>query len=233
MRPLIGITQCLDERGRWRKGREYAYLDHAYVRSLDDAAADSIQLPIQRGANSLVDRLDALLLPGGDDFLPESPYPESVSFEPTPTRQIEFDRRVLERALERGIPILGICYGAQLLSLLHGGSLHYHLPLDLPGCAPHQLSQGSGRHSIALEADSRLADILGVRAAEVNSLHHQAIADEGRGLRVSARSPDGVIEAIESPAARFVLGVQWHPEKLDSDESRSLFAALVAACAEG
>ncbi len=231
MPPIVGISQCLDDRGRWRQGRDYVYVDLAYARAVDDAGGSPVHLPVQRTPEDLVSRIDALVIPGGDDFPPEdsSGYPEGV-FDPTPEVQIDFDSRLLAAALARRIPVLGICYGMQLVCLRHGGRLHHHLPSDLPDAQLHALPEDSGRHPIQVSPGSRLAAILGDPASPVNSLHHQAVEEAGTGLRVSARSPDGVIEAVESEGPDFLLGVQWHPEKLDGDGRLALFRALVSAC---
>jgi putative glutamine amidotransferase len=233
MPPVIGITQCLDERGRWRAGRRYLYGDHAYAEAVEAAGGAPILLPIQREVATLIDRIDALLLPGGDDFLPDTPYPADVRFEPAPSAQIDFDRRILRCALERGRPVLGICYGMQLLALHHGGRLHHHLPLDLPDSQPHQLPLESGRHGLEPVTGSRFAAIIGADPLEINSLHHQGVADPGTGMRVCARAPDGVIEAIETEGYGFTLGVQWHPEKLDGVAGYAVFRSLVEAARDG
>ena len=229
----IGITHCLDALERWRKGREYLYVDRLYAGAVEAAGAVPILLPIQSDVGALVDGVDGLLIPGGDDFLPGRAYPAGVRFDPAPRAQIDFDSRLLEAALARGRPVLGVCYGAQLLALCHGGGLHHHLPVDLPDASPHRLREADGRHACLPEPGSLLAGLLGGSQVEVNSLHHQAISASGDGLRVSGRAPDGVIEAIESEAAAFVLGVQWHPERLEGPAGPGLFRALVAACAAG
>jgi putative glutamine amidotransferase len=229
MRPLIGIPPCLDDRGRWRTGRDYHYIDTAYARAIVEAGGSAVYLP-QEGSPALaVQHLDGLLLPGGDDLAPPSPYPESVSFDLAPDAQVHFDRELLAGALARRIPVLGICYGMQLLGEAFGGSLHYDLPTDLPEATSHQLPEATGRHELHIEADSRLAKLWG--AASVNSLHHQALEAPGR-CRVVARAADGVIEAIEGPEADFVLGVQWHPEKHAVEARASLFEGFVHACTE-
>ncbi|MCH2170354.1 gamma-glutamyl-gamma-aminobutyrate hydrolase family protein [Myxococcota bacterium] len=231
MRPLIGIPQCLDDQGRWRAGRDYQYIDANYARAVAAAGGTPIYLPIQPDATSLVARLDGLILPGGDDLAPptEPPYPDDVVFELAPGNQLDFDRRLLRAALRRGLPTLAICYGMQVLALELGGALHYHLPVDVPHASPHQLHESQGRHGLEVVPDSRLKALLGSGPGLVNSLHHQGVADPGARLQVSARAPDGVIEAIELPESPFCLGVQWHPEKLEGENGAPLFRALVAA----
>ncbi len=232
MKPAIGISECHDARGRIRPGREYLYNDIAYSRAISESGGSALHLPIQDDPAALVERIDALLLPGGDDFPPPDPYPDGVQFEAASERQIAFDRELLASALERGIPVLGICYGAQLLALELGGALHYHLPHDMPDAHDHQLDDAQGRHRLEFEEDSHLASLLGPDPIEVNSLHHQAIALPGPELRVVARSLDGVIEAVEHLTRSFCIGVQWHPEKLPAAASRPLFVGLVSAARE-
>ena len=228
MRALVGITPCLDDRGRWRPQRDYVYADLAYQRAVEAAGGQAILLPPQLDAEALLERVDAILLPGGDDFLPPTPYPASVHFDETPTTQLDFDGALLEGASRRGQPILGICYGMQRLALQRGGSLHFHLPIDLPDAADHKLPEPNGRHRLEIASGSRLETLFERASASVNSIHHQAVREPGRGLRVSARAPDGVIEAIEGDAG-FCIGVQWHPERLNDAASKALFRAFVAA----
>ena len=230
MRPLIGIPPCLDAEGRWKTGRAYHYLDAAYAHAIAEAGADAVVIPEQSDVASLAARLDGLLVPGGDDLLPDPPYPESVRFDPVPAAQLAFDRRLLEAALERGLPVLGICYGMQLLALHCGGRLHYDIGTDLGDAGNHRLAEDSGRHGLRVEGGSRVADLLGAAPQPVNSLHHQAVAEPGNGARASAWAPDGVIEAIELDRSDFAIGVQWHPEKLGDEHRRRLFGGLVEAC---
>jgi putative glutamine amidotransferase len=118
----------------------------------------------------------------------------------------------------------------QLLALHAGGRLHYDVATDLPGAAEHRLDEATGRHGLRLEPGTRLAGLLGGEPGPVNSLHHQAVAEPGAGLRVAARSEDGLIEAVEATGASFCVGVQWHPEKLSGPHRERLFEAFVAAC---
>jgi putative glutamine amidotransferase len=239
-RPRIGIPLGLDDRGRWRPGRQYLYIDQGYATAITRAGGLAIHLPIQESVEALVDDLDGLMIPGGDDLPPDPALDgtHDVHFDPdtdldlVPARQLAFDRELLETAIRKARPILGICYGMQLLARVGGGQLDTHLPSQCPEADDHKLALADGRHAIAIEADSRLAGVLATTACVVNSLHHQAVRTVGPRHRVSARSPDGIVEAIEAkhPGDPFEIGVQWHPEKLDERESHWLFESFVRAC---
>lgn len=228
MRPRIGIPLCLDARGRWQAARDYHYIDAAYALAIESAGATPFYLPPQSDPDALIGQFDGLLLPGGDDLLPPDPYPSGVVFDPVPESQLSFDSALLSAAIERGTPVLAICYGMQLLALSAGGNLHYDIPTDLPEAGVHRLAQTDGRHLVRIEPNSRLASALGEDPICVNSLHHQGVAAPGAEMRVCARAEDGLIEAIEREGPHFCVGVQWHPEKLD--DSEALFRAFVAAC---
>ena len=235
MPPVIGIPLSLDDRGRWHTGRDYQYIHAAYGDAVAAAGGIPLYLPFQADAQALVDRLDGLLVPGGDDFAPptDAAYPADVTFNVIPAAQITFDDALIGAALARNLPVLGICYGMQLLTLHHGGTLLYHIPTDVPDAAAHRLPEADGRHGVRLEPGTHLAAFLAQAPRETNSLHHQGIREPGAGLRVCARADDGVIEAVERPDTPFCIGVQWHPEKMTGPHCADLFAAFVTACADG
>ncbi len=181
-----------------------------------------------------LDGLDGLLLSGGVDVDParfgEEPLPDLGSV--TPERDA-IELALTRRALEKDIPVLGICRGAQVLNIAAGGSVYQDINSQVGGVLQHR--QTSPRwhpaHTISVTRDTRLLRILGSSRIGVNSVHHQSVRDLGSGLVVSARAPDGVIEAIESRDASFVVGVQWHPENMakSSPPMRALFEAFMEA----
>lgn len=235
-RPKIGIPLTLDERGRWREGRAYHYIDRSYADAIGAAGAVALQLPIQTDPAALIDSLDGLLIPGGDDFPTEGAVQgglrDEIVLDLVSPVQLAFDEALFEAASERGIPILGICYGMQLMARMRSGVLDTHLPSQRRGVDCHTLPP-EARHPIRIEPDSRLACILGSETCEVNSLHQQAVHRVGSMHRTVATSSDGVIEAIErsgASAGPWEIGVQWHPEKMAEESSQRLFRAFVHAC---
>jgi putative glutamine amidotransferase len=224
VRPIVGITSYVEPAtyGVWTD-LSVALLPHTYVESVKAAGGRPVILPPDDVDGDVVRRLDALVLAGGADL-----GPGLYGDEPGPLTDSRPDRDAGEMALVRAavaadLPLLGVCRGMQLLAVAHGGRLHQHLP-DVLGHDKHRPAPGLyGSHGITVAAGSRLASI--VDDGEVNTYHHQGVADPG-SLTPSAWADDGLIEAVEDPAKRFVLGVQWHPE--ESGDIR-LFQALVRA----
>jgi putative glutamine amidotransferase len=232
VRPRIGITLTLDT--QLRAGRRTLFADAAYEAAVEAAGGSALHLAAGEDTAGALAGLDALVIPGGDDFLPPMPYPPHVAFRAAAPTQIASDLALARAALALGLPVLGICYGMQLLALAGGGALLYDIPHDVPRAVPHRLA-ASERHALTLSPSSRLAAIFaGAASLEVNSRHHQGVATPGSALLASAHSADGVIEAIESaPGSAFVLGVQWHPEDMDDAHRSRVYGALVAAARAG
>jgi putative glutamine amidotransferase len=228
--PLIGVTNC-------RKLEDYRQsVLHVggEVRVLDPSA----------DVTAALEGLDGLLLTGGGDVAAakygELPHPSVEEAEPG---RDEFELALVSLARTRRLPILAICRGAQVLNVAYGGTLVQDIPSQVPGALPHKLEVPPHQafelaHEIWLDKDTLLSRLMRERlsdtdACEVNSRHHQAVRQLGPGLIVSATAPDGVIEAIEDPAAGFCLGVQWHPENFwRTGEFRPLFEGLLEATAK-
>jgi putative glutamine amidotransferase len=225
--PLIGITAC-------PKIEDYR---QAILHSVGEVRILDHTLP----SAEALDGLDGLMLTGGDDVAP-SRYGEpklDVVVEAAPERD-DFEIALVKEARARDLPILAICRGIQVMNVAFGGSLVQDIPSQVPGAVEHKLAVPSHpsfafAHEVWFEKDSLLGRLLGERlgdtdSCEVNSRHHQAVKRVASGFQVSATAPDGVIEAIEDPGARFCLGVQWHPENFwRTGEFRTLFEGFVEA----
>jgi len=181
----------------------------------------------------LLDAVDAVLISGGQDMDPDC-YGQDNSSSWKPNRQSdEFDIALTRAALQRGMPILGVCRGAQVLNVAMGGDLLQEVQTEGGGAHPTypemRPEPRTHRHDVDVVAGTRLAGIYGDGVMTVNSLHHQAIGALGDGLRVAATAPDGVVEAIEAIEGSEIdaVAVQWHPEMLADEGGGGLFADLV------
>ncbi len=181
-----------------------------------------------------------LMLAGGGDVAP-SRYgdPQHETVELAEAGRDEFELALIAAARARNLPIFAICRGVQVLNVAGGGTLVQDIPSQIPGALDHSLAVPAHEayalaHEIWIEKDSLLARLMRERivddGCEVNSRHHQAVKQVAKGFVVSATAPDGVIEAIEDPAAHFCLGVQWHPENFfRTGEFRALFEGFLEA----
>lgn len=233
MKPLIGITANI--RDTKNRGTEHVLLT-AYVTMVAEAGATPLIVPAVRSveeAREILTRLDGLLLTGGKDIEAER-YGQITR----DTERLAHPDRVVSdfayaaAALELERPTLGVCLGTQVMNVAARGTLHQHLPEDLPGSREHEDDDdgNSPDHDVVIEPGTRLRELLGTGHARVNSYHHQAIASVAPGWRVGARAEDGVIEAIEREDRLFYLGVQWHPERMRGSElTRRLAGGLVDA----
>jgi putative glutamine amidotransferase len=233
-RPLIGVTLDAEPEGGWSRYPWYA-LRQNYADALAAAGGLPVALPhCPSLAEAVLDRIDGLVVTGGAFDVDPALYGASDRHDTVSLKQTrtEAELALLRGALARDLPVLGICGGEQVLAVALGGTLIQHIPDSVPAALAHE--QPNPRHepghAVQVTPGTRLARIVGTESMQVNSSHHQAVADPGR-TTVNARAPDGVIEGIELPRARFCIGVQWHPEFLIDPGDRALFSAFVAACA--
>lgn len=210
-----------------------------YITSIERAGARTLVIDrVRNHARDVLDDAAGLLLTGGGDVDPAR-YGEPVdpTFDAAEEGRDAYETEIIKLAMERDLPLLAICRGAQILNVALGGSLIQDIPSQHPGALNHSVTDPKWAiaHDVTVAPDSRLQEALRDRISDagtmpVNSRHHQAIKQIAPGLRVSATAPDGIIEAVEHPGSTFCLGVQWHPENfLDHDEFGALFRAFVEA----
>jgi putative glutamine amidotransferase len=242
---LIGVTTSelrLAKQVRRRSHGEPAQVEMAlglpYLRAVERAGGLPVVLPplaLDR-ISPLLDRLSGVLLSGGPDLDPAA-YGRAAHAKlghTEPALDI-FEVQLAREADARGLPILGICRGAQALNVARGGTLHQHLPEITDGSIAHRQRRPGKEttHEVRVAPRSGLAVTLGSHRVAVNSFHHQSVDQLGRGLRAVAWADDGVIEGIEGRGKPLVLGVQWHAETLVDDPAQlALFRELVTACEE-
>lgn len=225
--PVVGLTSYVEPArfGVWDVPA--TLLPHAYADQVVRAGGQPVLLPPVGDPVSLLPRLDALVLSGGGDVNPAA-YGADPHERTAGIRDFRDDAELalVEAALERNIPILGICRGLEVLNVALGGTLHQHVP-DVVGHKDHSGAEGRyARLPVSVASESRLGKALGEETVTVSHYHHQAIDRLGAGLTACAWSEDGLIEGVELERHPFAVAVQWHPE---ADGDASLFAALVNA----
>lgn len=231
-RPIIGVTVDSGD----REGR-YA-LNGDYVASVEKAGGLPLAIPygvIHELIPQLVAHLDGILFTGGNDLDPalygQTWHPKAVKVDPA--RQA-FELALLAEIERHRRPVLGICLGCQVMNVYRGGTLHQFLPdVAREGAIEHRrMDRDVPRHAVRVELDSQIGRAMGKEEVLANTYHKQAVKDVGRGLRVVAKAPDGVIEGLEDPTLPLFAGVQWHPERLhDEREHLALFKLLVEKAA--
>ena len=232
-RPVIGITLDSEEPGGYSNLPWYALREN-YADAV--AAAGGLPLPLPHEpeqAEAYLNLIDGLVVTGGAfDVDPAlfgagERHPTVI----TKDRRTAFELAVTRGAMERDMPVLGICGGQQLLHVVLGGELIQHIPDEVPEALAHEQPNPRDEpgHSVAVKPNTLLYRIVGTDRLDVNSAHHQAAKGEPEGIRINAVAPDGGIEGIEATARKFCLGVQWHPEYGVSSGDAAIFKAFIQA----
>lgn len=215
-KPLVGLNA--DYRPSRKEGPALSYIAAGYYNAIQAAGGIPVVVPPQADAADLgrvLDMLQAFVLVGGGDLDPRRDgYQLHSSVRPMDPRREDFDRLLMGEIAERRLPVFGIGAGMQLLNVSQGGTLFLHLPEELPSAIPHKDPHDpEHRHALEVVFGTLMERVFGDGEIRVNSMHHQAIDDVAPGFTVSARCPDGVIEAIESTQEDWwAIGTQFHPE---------------------
>jgi putative glutamine amidotransferase len=243
MKPVIGVTPDFNAGDRADMGgREPTYFLRArYIRAIEELGGIPLILPLVAGTAArrrLLDRVDGLLLTGSGPDLSPRLYGERqrYRFPLVSARRADFELDLVRQARTRDLPLLGICGGMQTVNVACGGSLFQDIPSQVEHALDHRQKTKATQvaHPVAVAPDSLLENVVGKTTIMVNSSHHQSVKMVAPSLTASAVAPDGIVEAIESPAHRFLLAIQWHPEFLFERHRvhRRLFEALLRAAGQ-
>lgn len=230
-KPLIGVTLDSQEPGKYSRYPWYALREN-YCTAILDKGATPLPLPHDLcSVDHYLELIDGLMVTGGGHDVDPALYgvAERHSTVKLSPKRTAFEMEITRKALEKNKPVFGICGGMQLLNVALGGSLIQHIPDEVDTSINHD--QDHDRHdpchNVSLLEDTILRKIIGQPEIEVNSIHHQAVKDLGKGTRVNALAPDGLVEGIESPDYRFCMGLQWHPEFIVGKHDCTIFTAFV------
>ncbi len=233
-RPVIGVTLDAEPPGGYSAYPWYA-LRANYAEAIVASGGLPVALPHDPGlADAYLDGIDALVVTGGAFDVDPSLYGGGARHATVTLKEgrTQAELALVVGALDRDLPVLGICGGQQLLAVALGGTLIQHIPDSVADALEHEQTNPRHQpgHTVSLVPGTRLHQIVGAATMQVNSAHHQAVAEPGPAAVVNAYADDRVIEGIEAPKYRFCLGVQWHPEFFIDAGDRRIFAALIAAC---
>ena len=239
-KPIIGITADHEDpkpEAR-REGKPGSYfLRQNYSDAVVKAGGVPLVLPHEPElAEAILERIDGLIVTGGDFDIDPAMFGATTRHQSVKIkgRRTEFEAVAAKMALERDMPVLGICGGQQLLNVILGGTLYQHIPDEVEGALEHEQKNPRNEpgHDVTVTPGTLLHRITGKDVLPVNSAHHQAAKTVGPGVTVNAKAKDGVIEGIEDSRYKFCLGVQWHPEFQITSGDEKIFSAFIAAAKE-
>lgn len=237
MFPVIGLTLDSEPPGTYSKTHPWYAIRENYCDAVARAGGLPILLPHEpERADAYLALIDGLVVTGGAFDVDPALFGAATKHASVTTkdRRTAFELAITRGAVTADKPVLGICGGMQLLNVALGGSLIQHIPDEWPGALAHEQPNPRTEpgHTVRVEPGTLLHRVTQMDELPVNSAHHQAVKEAGPGLVIDARAPDGIIEGIEDPRRRFVLGVEWHPEYALSDGDTRIFAAFIAAAAQ-
>lgn len=232
-RPVIGLTLDSESPGGYSSLPWYALREN-YCKVVAAAGGTPVLLPHEtQEVEAYLALIDGLIVTGGDFDVDPAHFGAEARHETVSTKdnRTAFELALTHGAIAKEMPVLGICGGEQLLNVALGGTLIQHIPDAVAGALAHEQPNPRTEpgHAVTIAPETLLHRIVGTDEIEVNSAHHQAVGEPAPGLVVNARAPDGVIEGIEDPRHRFVLGVQWHPEYEIGLGDAKILAALIEA----
>jgi putative glutamine amidotransferase len=228
MTPIVGITVCIDRGQRLRVGADYLYVRRAYAEQVRRAGAEPLLLTPDTSPRAAANVCDAIVVSGGDDLPTSFGASESSALEHAEdAERIAWERALLGELSALAKPVLGVCYGMQLINLFHGGTLYRNLCEEHSGALDHGGGLHTTRHVLSTVQTCRLLRGL-ASGVEVNSCHRQAVREVAPGFRVTALTSDGIVEAMERPP---FFAVGWHPET--DPASASVYDNFVALVSEG
>jgi len=232
--PVIGLTLDHEPPGGYSKTHPWYALRENYCEAVAQAGGLSVLLPHEpEHAGDYLALLDGLIVTGGAFDVDPALFGAKTKHETVAlkTRRTDFELAICQAALAKNMPVLGICGGEQLLNVALGGTLIQHIPDEIRNALAHEQPNPRTEpgHAVTIAPNTLLRRVTQLSEMQVNSAHHQAVKDPAPGLVVDAVAPDGVIEGIEDPKRRFVLGVQWHPEYRLSEGDTRIFAAFIQA----
>ncbi|MGC0371789.1 MAG: hypothetical protein DGJ47_000489 [Rickettsiaceae bacterium] len=232
-KPIIGITLDLT-----KDSEKYSYaplpwyaVRADYSNAVEEFGGTAIMIPISDDIDSILDAIDGLIITGCDEDIDPKFYGQTIETNKIKTndKRAIFEMELARKAMERDMPFLGICNGMQIINVITGGTLIQHIPDTHPSEINHEQPRPKNvpTHGINIVDNTLLDKLSPEKSTSVNSTHHQAVDKVGDGFVVSAIAPDGIIEAIEAPDYKFLVGVEWHSEYLNTDLDRNLFKELI------
>ena len=233
-KPLIGLTLDYENSKSYSNFPWYAIREN-YFLAIEKAGGIGVALPHNlNDISAFTNNLDGLLITGGNFDIDPRIFGDSHRHKTIHTKEnrTTFELQLGKKMLDSNKPVFGICGGQQLINVIYQGTLIQHIPDEIDNAIEHEQTNPRDKpgHEVVIKKDSFLYKIISRQKILVNSAHHQAVKNPGRGLKINARSPDGVIEGIEDPLKNFCIGVQWHPEFLVQNSDFLLFKKFIDSC---